>query len=226
MSETNILKVWEQADTVDLREGMQAYYRYRTTMKNIASHFGFSLESVVGCFCALSPNNDYVGNLRSLITLLKGCKAGEDVDKLTVSTYNACKLRAWRCLGGEDFMSFTTGPKTRAFYSNILNPEDISYVTIDGHMYSLWAGKRMTMKAIAYERFNYKKVELDFKRVAFKLTLIPCQLQAILWFTWKRINNIVFQPQLGLFTGDDQWGLLPEVEGIAEFPIKMVGVRQ
>jgi len=220
MSEFDIMRVWEQADAVDQYEGMLAYERYHDTMQRIAAAYQFPFKSVVGAFCALSPNNDYVGNLRSLVTLLKGWENGFAAEKLTVSTYNACKFRAWRCLAGEDFLSFTKGPKTRAFYHNILDPSDDAYITIDGHMYCVWAGKRMTMVAVAWQRFNYKHVELDFKRCAFRLGIRPCQLQGVLWFTWKRINRVLFDGQLKMFERDDQWGLLPDVTTIATYPVK------
>ena len=76
MSEANIMMVWERADAIDRYEGIMAYQRYNATMQEIGAAFCFSLESVVGAFCALSPNNDYIGNLRSLVTLLSGFNAG------------------------------------------------------------------------------------------------------------------------------------------------------
>ena len=117
-------------------------------------------------------------------------------------------------------MSFTEGPKTTAFYHNILDPTDSAYITIDGHMYSIWAGKRMTMKSVAWAHFNYKQVELDFKRCAFRIGILPCQLQSVLWFAWKRIHRVVFDGQLGLFKQGNQWGLLPDVARIETYPVK------
>ena len=213
----NIFKVWEQVDSIDLHEGMTAYEKYNQTMCRLAWHYDFPLSSVVGAFCALSPNNDYMGNLRSLVTVLKGFREHKLLWDLTVSTYDSCKYRAWRCLLGQNFMTFTKGPKTRSFYINIMKPTDNYAVTIDGHMYSVWYGKYLNMKAVAKMGFDYEAVAHDFRTVAFSIGIVPCQLQACLWFTWKRINNAVYNPQLGLFCADDHWGLLPDVKRIKEF---------
>jgi hypothetical protein len=216
----NILRVFRAADPIDLREGLVAYERYNKTMRRISYHFDYGMGQVVGAFCALSPNNEWIGNLRSLVTLIKGHMEGIDPSVLTVSTYNACKLRAWKCLDEVDFLSFTRGPKTRSFFTNICFPDALDPVTIDGHMYSVWLGKRLTMKAVAEQRFNYEQVAGDFRTAAFHLGIRPNQVQAVCWFAWKRINKVLFNPQLGLFAGQDQWGLLQDPGQIKPFPNK------
>jgi hypothetical protein len=77
----------------------------------------------------------------------------------------------------------TVGPKTRAFYYNIVTPNDHRHVTIDGHMYGIYVGKRIVMKGVALLKFPYHEVEQTFKQIARKHHMIPNQLQAILWFT-------------------------------------------
>jgi hypothetical protein len=110
MSIENIKRTLARADAIDYREGLQAYHNYNRTAQGLASLYGYPLEVVAAVFVALSPNNDYIKNLRSTATLLKGHKLGMPVESLTVSTYKACKLRAWRVLDGEDFLSVRCGP--------------------------------------------------------------------------------------------------------------------
>ena len=204
----NILSVWDKADEIDRTEGALAYTRYNTTLHRVAAHYGFAFPNVVAAFCALSPNNDYSGNLRSTITLLRASNEGIPVEKVHVSTYNACRARAWDFIHGEDFLTRTKGPKTRNFYQNILDPASADPITIDGHMVCVWLGKRMTMVEVAWSKFKYETVANDFKIVANGLGILPNQLQSTLWFTWKRINNVVYKPQLGLFQDPtDTWGL-------------------
>jgi hypothetical protein len=205
----NLRRVWDQADFTDYAEGMLAYSRYRATLTRLAKRYGYPLESVVGAFAALSPNNDYMNNLRSTVSLLRGSER--------TSTYNACRQRAQRCLRGDYFMDFTRGPKTRAFYSNIMDPYGDWDVTIDGHAYCAWVGKRMTMKQVVYLNFPYEQVADGYRSVAESVKVLPCQLQAVLWFTWKRINNIVYRPQMHLFRQHDQWGLVMRPEDIRDF---------
>lgn len=207
MRTDNIHRVLDKADEIDIREGLAAYGRYRETMLRFAKHYGCKLESVVAAFVAMSPNNDYKGNLKSLATLLHGIKEGWDLEEITVTTYKACRDRAYsfaRC--DKDFLEVTRGPKTRSFYQNIIDPSNSSPVTIDGHMLSIWHGRYMTMKEAVRSRYRYEDVAQGVREVAFMRGFVPCQVQAICWFTWKRIHKAVYDPQLNLFASGDQWG--------------------
>src|ERR1041385_5696854 len=137
MSIENIKRVLTLADAIDYREGLQAYANYHKTCKDLADYYGYSLEVAAAVFVALSPNNDYIKNLRSAATLLKGHKLGMDVEALTVTSYKACKYRAWRVLNGENFLDFTGGKKTRNFYMSVVDPAHPSAITIDGHMVNI-----------------------------------------------------------------------------------------
>lgn len=191
---------------------MESYRRLHGMMERLAVSYEVRLENVVACFSALSPNNDYLGNLRSTVTLLEGRRRGLPVESCTVSTYGACKLRAWEFLAGEDFLTRTVGKKTRNFYINILDPEENTAVTIDGHMYCIWIGKRMTMRQAVRERMAYDAVADGCRELAAHEGMLPNQLQAMLWFTWKRIHNVVYSPQLNLLNPADHWNmdLVPE----------------
>jgi len=216
----NISIVLEQADTHDRQAGLIAYQMYHECLRGIANHYQTGFCQTVAAFAALSPNNDYTGNLRSLVSLIQGVQSGLPVDQITVSTYKACRDRAHGFLTGEkDFLMETGGPKTRAFYHNILKPECPRHITIDGHMYGVYAGERMTMvEAIRVVRgSSYEKIAQEFIQVARRNKLVPNQLQAILWFTWKRIHTVVYHAaQLPLF-GSDTWGLIEAPEQIKPF---------
>lgn len=216
----NICSALDRADTIDFQEGMLAYRRLNETCRWYSVRYGVRLCDIIGAFSALSPNNDYMGNLRSLVTLLDGLKDGSLVESLTVSTYNACRQRAWRCLHGEDFLSFTKGPKTRSFYQNILYPYDRTPVTIDGHMVSVAFGRRMTMKEVVREQWNYEGIAQAFRGVADDNAMLPNQLQATLWFTWKRIHNVVYNPQLDVFNEGNQWRYVVNPSEVLPYPAK------
>ena len=219
----NILRVYAQVDAIDREEGLLAYPRYRESLMYYAVRYRLPFANVVGAFVALSPNNDYMGNLRSLVTILEGLRHSRRVEDCTVSTYKACRDRAWTFLLGTDFLATTKGKKTRNFYQNIFNPDDPNPVTIDGHMACIYVGKRMTMKEVVRSRFKYDEVAEAFRTVAYDVDLLPCQLQAMLLFTWKRINNVIYSAQLDVFAGDNQWGTRIDPSRIRPFPIR--GVR-
>lgn len=215
----NIEKVLRLADEVDRREGLVAYDRYNDMMSALASHYQYPLRPVVAAFAALSPNNDYKKNLRSLVTVLDAHRRGvRDVSLFSVSTYRACARRALDFLDGVPFLKVTAGEKTRNFYQNILNPDDDYHVTIDGHAISAYVGRRLTMKEAVKQRLPYRQLADDFRLVARRQRLLPCQVQAVAWFVWKRVNKIVYEGTLGFFDDPlDQWRILYPVELIKPF---------
>jgi len=219
MSIENIEKVLAQADKTDLSEGMVAYTNYNLLLLNISKIYGVGFAQTVAAFVSLSPNNDYVGNLRSLVSLIQGIKAGKPVESITISPYKHCLLRAYDYMTGtKDFLLETGGLKIKNFYCNILLPESKGYVTIDGHMHNVWRGKQTTMRESMLSQAKYDKISSDFKTVASRKKIIPNQLQAILWFTWKRINRVRYKPQTCLFSADDDfWGLKIDPADIKPF---------
>lgn len=222
MSYTNLKSLYRLADRDDIAEGLQAYTRYNIVLTQISNHYGFQLDRTIAAFAALSPNNDYVGNLRSLVSLLAGLNAGTPLDDITVSTYRACLKRAHIFATGQaEFLAVTQGPKTRAFYSNLLDPTDPKPVTIDGHMVGAFRGNAGTMKDNLVQRAGYEKIAKSVRLLARKNNMLPNQMQAILWFTRKRVLNVKYDSQLDLFARiDDKWGTLIQVENIRPFKRK------
>lgn len=218
MHRKNIQKILEQASEIDIREGKMAFRNYHNLLKNISEYYQVGFTGTVAAFSSLSPNQSYLLNLRSLISLIIGVKENKKLENIRVSGYRHCLNRAHQYLIGEkDFLLETKGPKIRNFYCSILLPFDKRFITIDGHMFCIWKNKRETMKTVAISGFEYEKVANDFKKVAKANNLIPNQLQAILWFTWKRINNIVYSPQVRIGGEDDTWGLKLSIEDIKPF---------
>jgi hypothetical protein len=216
----NILSVLKRADAIDWREGMVAYQNYQKVMLALGEFYGYSLETTAAVFCELSPSNDYVGNLRSAATLMKGHREGVPASHCVATTFGHCKHRAWKYLEGERWKPKKQGPKISNFYVNITRPEDQSAITIDGHMVSVWKGKRFTMRQAIEAEWNYEQLAFDFRSAAFTQFILPSQLQAILWFTWKRVNKIIFKPQLSLLYGEDQWRLIRSPEEIEPWPFR------
>lgn len=206
----NLHRLWRQRDDTDHQEGLVAYIRYRGVMETFARYYGFSVEDTTSAFVALSPNNDYHGNLRSLASVLCGVKHGWHPEAMTVSTYKACRNRAVSYLTGEaDFLSTVKGPKIRAFRDNILNPLTSDEVTVDGHMVGAWYGESMTMKeaaALLKSKAHYDTIARGIAALARQYEIRPCAAQAILWLTRKRILNVKYDAQLSLFQDrNDIW---------------------
>jgi hypothetical protein len=226
MSIENLESMFGRACPIDLNEGRVAYERYNAVMRGIAEHYGFTLGQVIAAFVSLSPNSDYKGNLRSTVSVLDGIRRGVDPEDVTVATYKHCRRRAYAyAMGHRDFLAETKGPKIMSFYHNVLDPFDNRWVTIDGHMSAIWQNKKLTMREALIPRRTYIMIRDDVIRLAFRHYLIPNQMQAILWFTRKRVENVVYDPQLQLF-GDpsDVWETFRDVRTIHPYPLRNANV--
>lgn len=188
----NIFQVYARADRWDVETGLVAYQRYHEILEDIASKYSTSAQIAIGAFAALSPNNDYAGNLKDTHRVLAARVRHESIDSFNVTTYGPNKAKAWRICQGENPLDVLAGRKTNNFYRNIQNPLDPNPVTIDGHMYSVWQLKRFRMDdAKVGSGTTYDDIADDFRTVARVLGILPNQLQATCWHTWKRINLIV-----------------------------------
>lgn len=196
----NLRQLLRLADRLDRESGAVAYRSYHQVIGDFAEHYEQPFDRALAAFAALSPNSDYFGNLRSLASVLDGYRQGVPRDHITVSTYKHCRDRALAYLSGEAcFLSTVRGLKIRAFYLNILNPDDPRPVTIDGHMVCAWRGVDAPMKQSLVRPREYEQVASGFRRLARTEGLLPNQLQATLWLTRKRVLRIKFDGQLDLF---------------------------
>lgn len=203
MSQDNLRALLNKADAIDMREGISAYRTYHQVIENFAMAYGNKFEPTLAAFCALSPQNDYYGNLRSLASVLHAVQHNLPISGVVVSTYNHCRDRAYAYLtGASSFLGSVKGLKIRSFYANILDPEDPVPVTIDGHMVCAWKGINVPMKSASVRPPEYLTIAQGLRELAADIDILPNQLQAVLWFARKRLERIKFDPQLKLF-GDD-----------------------
>lgn len=223
----NLHSLWDQAAPDDITEGIRAYGRYHATLRGFADYYGFELQTTVEAFAALSPNNDYKGNLRSLASVLQHVR-NDCKRPYTVSTYRACAERAITYLTGEvNFLSKVKGMKITAFRHNLIYPLTSRKVTVDGHMYAAYVGKRLTMKEAALElgrgKTKYNEVAQAITTVAREHNILPCEAQAVLWITRKRVNAIKFNAQKDLFLDSTDLGrALARPEEYLPYPVKGV----
>lgn len=205
LGEARLVAMLARADRIDREEGVQAYARYSHVLHQMADLYGFPYRLVVAAFCALSPNSDYVGNLRSTVSVLKGVRDGKTCQEIKVATYKHCRDRAYLYVTeAVEYTVAVRGPKITNFYWNLIDPMDSRWVTIDGHMVAIWRDENATMKDSLVRGKEYKTIKAAVQRVAFANYLIPNQLQATLWFTRKRLLNIKFKSQTSLFQQGDQ----------------------
>ena len=219
MSYRNLLLMYQQADETDITEGKNAYNNYNKVMKDFSEYYGVSLNKVTAAFVALSPNNSYPKNIKSLASVLHGFVNNIPCEKIKVSTYNHCRDRAYSYLKNTIFDTPERGLKTLSFYHNILDPNNKNWVTVDGHIKATFVNKNLTMKeAIIKSKKEYFQIQDKIKIIADIEQLIPNQVQAIIWFTRKRTLGIDYKPQLSLFTKkEDKWGTIYKAEEVIPY---------
>lgn len=195
----NLTRVWEQATPGERDGGVLAYDDYHQVMCEISNRYDVEPAKVAGAFCALSPNSDWMGNLRSAITMTHGWSHGWSEEEVTVTTYNANRGRAWRIMEGEPFESVFKGPKVRDFYRSIIEPQNQESATIDGHIANVARGQQNGMWYSGLTISEYRKVKSCLQRLAKRNGILPLQMQGVLWFAWKRIHNILAADEAVLF---------------------------
>ncbi len=201
MSIENIKRVMDKADETDIKVAIESWWKYKRLTAAIARKHGFADSVGAAVFAALSPNNDYFGNLRDCDRLLAAARARQPIESFKVSTYGNNKQKAWEIAHGREALDLIVFKKTRNFYLNIIDPTNPIPVTIDGHCYNIWKGERIRLTAAA-QRLKPKLYDLianDMRTIAVESRLIPNQVQAIAWITWRRIHRIRVSDQSELW---------------------------
>jgi hypothetical protein len=189
-SNNNIMSMFSRATIDELELGKVWYQRAnrkcQRMLKNDSDNNRHNLQTIVGMTAALSPRNKWSRNLDDVTNLLADSNA-------IVSTFHQNKTKALlikstnqptdRCI-----LDILGGDKVQSFYANIIDPKLPDIVTLDAHAISIWLGTRVIgakAKGDAYQTIQQAYVD-----TAKELGFIPCQLQAITWLTYRRINKI------------------------------------
>lgn len=195
-SPANILHVWGQVEDWEKDEGQLYYPRQRDRLHSHAVKYGKGLSQVIAAFAVLSPNNDERSNYIALNTCLQ-IDAGIVGSAVKVRAYGRNTTKALAILKGEPIDQHLKGLKVRAFWANTLNPATSEEVTIDGHMLGVWVGQRLRLKREAeVPKWEYPLITADFKQAASRAGWPVVPFQASIWLAWKRINRIVWSPQM------------------------------
>lgn len=171
-------------------------------MVAMASKTGHAPRVAAAVFSALSPNNDYHGNLGDVHTLLAAATSGTSLDSFSVHTYGHNKRKAWQIAHGADPLELIVAKKTRSFFLNIDNPDNPEPVTVDGHMINIWRCQRQNLVGLRASGSLYDTVADGVRALAQEHRMIPCQMQGVLWLTWRRLHGIKTSCQLSFWDED------------------------
>ena len=195
----NILKIYDKATRDDIDEGLTWYSRANAEARCIASN-GTTWHKACAAIAAISPGLRWEKNIEAARRVI--CK--EPLDGLGIRWYDGVR-KAERIVNGENPLDVLRGNKVRAFYRCIVNPRDDKSVCIDGHAYSIWAGRRLLTSGTKRDGNvvpnitdkMYESIAKDYREAAELAGILPNQMQAITWVVWRRM--IKLNGQLPLF---------------------------
>ncbi len=200
--ERNILSVYVRANEFDREEGLHWYANAHETARVFSDKYGVSLQTAVGVIAALSPGRNWGMNLLEAEEFIKAyMKRRRGKDLPLVGTYGYRNIRKTiAILNGASPLDVLGGNKVRSFYANILNPLGAD-VTIDRHAKGLAIRSNSIRGATSETDANVTNAEYPYYakhyiKLAGRLGLIPNQLQAICWVTWRRLKGELNQADL------------------------------
>jgi hypothetical protein len=186
----NILRVLHQASAEEVLAGLTWY---RDSLDHVVSLVRDSHQrgeipatpktsrrAIAGMIAALSPQKTWTINVRLVFQVLRTRDGGQ---------YKVQVKKAAAIADGADPLSVLKGPKERAFFECLFDPDHTQAVTVDGHAFSIWMGVRIYVTRVRLSRRLYRIAEGDYQRAAKQVGLRPHQLQAITWLCHRRMHN-------------------------------------
>ena len=190
----NIKAMFAASNQTQIDAGMAWYQNAQDQAQAIAIKHDMPVYIVVAVIAALSPNNKWARNLQNADDLIAGFIAGDAIETIKVSTYHKMKAKAWAIL--QDIPDYDmaktmlNGQKITSFFMDIMGEFN---VTIDGHARNIAYNERV---GLTDDRTNigvreYRALQEAYYDAARDLGLMPYQLQAITWTTWRELHGIV-----------------------------------
>ena len=179
----NITAAWRQASEYDVAEGCEWYAKARRLAEHLDPD---NVERAAGVIAALSPKLAWPQNCDKAIALYAGAPVGG-------LPANIAKAR--RILAGEHPEEVLSGPKVRAFYFIIVNPDHPEAVAVDRHAFDIAVGRvtddatrtRVLGRKGGYEAFReryHRAAKIISREVGYYVS--PAQVQAVTWTWWRR----------------------------------------
>jgi hypothetical protein len=177
----HILGAYMRSSTADRADGTDWYASARTLAQTLLPD---DVETAAGVIAALSPMTAWPENVKRATAAIRG-------EHVAHTEPNVAKVL--RILSGEYPLDVLSGPKTRAFFLNIMGEHSIETVTVDRHAIDVACGivQSDTDRAKAIRgKAGYAKVAAMYVEAANIIgDITPAQLQAVVWVYWRR--NVV-----------------------------------
>jgi hypothetical protein len=187
----NIITVYHSATSEERVEGLFWYQTAHNDAMALATRHGVTLEQAIGVIAALSPGREWGMNLLDADKLIGAFVNGRPTP--TVGTYGRKNVnKALDILRGNAPLDVLppTGPKVRAFYALILNPDAPDGTPcVDRHAKAIALGKVLPESDVAVAVAHYTWYAVHYVEASKALGLLPHQVQAITWLAWRRAKG-------------------------------------
>lgn len=183
MVQNNFRDVFDLATVDDLEEGKGWYENANLFASSLAERWKCQTYHTSGIISAFSPSTAWEDNVKRAESFIeKGRVSGHLVQQLG----KARNIMVAEC--PTEVANILNGPKTVNFFYNIYDPSSEYHVTIDRHMVNL-ASRIEGLIDPTPKQYGFLVSET--LKFAKSVNLIPNQVQAILWVTWrKRKRNL------------------------------------
>ena len=190
----SIIRFYLLASSVELVEGINWYYVANAYCRELASRFAISIQQAAGLIAVFSPQAQWTENKRYAVSFLVNPKI------LLRSRVQVKKAKKILTLTSESdiYHAQTVSNaawKTKSFFLNILNPDIATDVTIDRHAIAVCIQHPDNVYALDKSYALPTKGQYDFfqqcyMKAAAQLDILPHQLQAITWLTYRRLREL------------------------------------
>ena len=184
-----LLFYYEQATATELTYNW--YLEGNQFCRELSTAFKTPLFQVAGIVSAMSPQKNWQENKKLAYQFMKGKRSGQTKQQI---------LKAEKCLicdNETEIFSLLTkkGLKTSYFYTNLLHPDFDSGVTIDRHAIGASLNElkdiNTNMKAAVLTKPQYDFFASCFNDVAKVKKVLPLQVQATVWQSYRRLKGLV-----------------------------------
>jgi len=177
---SNLLELYHNAPPNIKQEGLLWYSSARTYYSQLARKLHLKPRVVLGVVAALSPFVKWSTQLaltEKFITDELHQKGSGSFPGFPANLRTARSI-----LGGTPVLEALNGPKTRAFYKNLIGRK--KPITLDRHAISAALGKKISPKE-RHTKAQLRDIHRAYVEAAKQERVGNCDFQAIVWSTWR-----------------------------------------
>jgi len=191
----NILAIWNETSENDRFDWYGEAHKFAVELC-ITANLPRDTENIAkacGVIAALSPMSSWELNKKNAQQLIEDSilfNVWDVAQSLPCLKSNARKAGAILLSDGSDqaILDILKGPKTSAFFLNIMYPDKAISLTMDRHAISIAVGLKLKKDKMQMTAGQYDFFQECYRWTAAKLGVNPLILQSATWVVWRKIK--------------------------------------